>query len=114
VESKDLLAFFGISVNPTKIAGSLEEAVQSAEDLGFPVVMNVLSREISHKTEVNRVQPDLRSAKDVRRGYRKIMEGARAHNPDAEILGVVRAIRDPDQQQLELRDPWYPCSISSK
>jgi acetyltransferase len=106
VESKDLLACFGIPVNPTKIAGSLEEAVQSARDLGFPVVMKVLSRDISHKTEANGVQADLRSAKDVRQGYRKIMEGARAHHPDAKILGVTL--------QPMIRDPEFEILIGAK
>jgi acetyltransferase len=80
----------------------LEDAVQSAREMGFPVVMKVLSRDISHKTEADGVQADLRSENDVREGYRKIMEGARAHKPDATVLGVTLQpmIRNPDYEIL--------------
>jgi acetyltransferase len=88
VESKELLECFGIPVNPTKTVRTLKESLHAAKDLGFPVVMKILSRDISHKTEADGVQVDLRSGKDVRLGYRKIMQGARIHYPDAEILGV--------------------------
>jgi acetyltransferase len=102
VESKELLACFGITVNPTKTARSLEDAIDLATEMGFPVVMKILSRDISHKTEANGVQADLRNETDMKEGYRKIMEGARAHSPDAEVLGVTLQpmIRNPDYEIL--------------
>jgi acetyltransferase len=106
VESKELLECFGIPVNPTKAAGTLEEALQAARDLGFPVVMKVLSRDISHKTESDGVRVDLRSDEDVRQGYLTIMEGARIHNPDAEVLGVTL--------QPMIRSPEYEILIGAK
>jgi acetyltransferase len=106
VESKELLACFGITVNPTKTARSLEDAVQLAREMGFPVVMKILSRDISHKTEANGVQADLRNATDIREGYQKIMEGARAYNPDAEVFGVT--------VQLMIRNPDYEILMGAK
>jgi acetyltransferase len=102
VESKELLSCFGITVNPTKTARSLEDAIDLATEMGFPVVMKILSRDISHKTEANGVQVDLRNETDIREGYRKIMEGVRAHNPDAEVLGVTLQpmILNPDYEIL--------------
>jgi acetyltransferase len=101
-ESKELLACFGIAVNPTKTSRSLEDAIQSAREIGFPLVMKILSRDILHKTEANGVQVDLRNETDIRKAYQKIMEGARAYNPDAEILGVTLQpmIRNPDYEIL--------------
>ena len=106
VESKDLLKSFGIPVNPTETAGTLEETLQAARNLGFPVVMKVLSRDISHKTEADGVQVDLQSEEDVERGYLRIMEGVRVHNPDAEILGVT--------VQPMIQSPEYEILIGAK
>ncbi|MGE5840564.1 MAG: GNAT family N-acetyltransferase, partial [Deltaproteobacteria bacterium] len=106
VESKDLLTCFGIPVNPTRTAGTPEEALRAAGDLGFPVVMKIWSRQISHKTEADGVQLDLRSEEEVKKGYRRIMEGAAVHYPDAEILGVT--------VQPMIRRPEYEILIGAK
>jgi acetyltransferase len=87
-DSKAVLEAYGICVNPTASAADMHAALQQAEKMGFPVAMKVVSPDITHKTEANGVQLDLRSAGDVRRAYQAIMDGARAYKPDAEIRGV--------------------------
>jgi acetyltransferase len=88
VESKELLATYGISTVPTKPAYSGEEAVQTAEEFGYPVVLKLLSETITHKTDVGGVQLNLRDRDAVRRAYegieRSVHEKAGAQN----FLGV--------------------------
>jgi acetyltransferase len=102
VESKELLATFGMAVNPTRNAGSVEEAIRLAEEIGYPVVMKVHSRDISHKTEAGGVHTDLRSPSEVKKAYAAIMKGAKAYKPEGEILGVTLQpmIKDPDYEIL--------------
>jgi acetyltransferase len=88
VESKQLLAAYDIPVNRTETAGTEDEAVQLANRMGFPLVMKVDSLDISHKTEADGVQLDLRSEDDVRNAFQRIMEGARNYDPDARVQGV--------------------------
>ncbi len=88
VESKALLTYYGIPVNPTEVAGSAEEAVASANRVGYPVVMKIHSRAITHKSEAQGVVLDLRDGKAVRRSYAEVMERAVAYKPDADLLGV--------------------------
>jgi acetyltransferase len=101
-ESRELLKACGIPVNLMKVATSVEEASESAQQMGYPVVMKIHSKEISHKTEADGVQLDLRSDKEVREAYSKIMEGAHAYNPEAKILGVTLQpmIQNPDAEIL--------------
>lgn len=87
-DAKAVLEAYGIRVNPTESAADMDAAVHQAEKIGYPVAMKVVSPHITHKTEANGVQLDLRSAGDVRHAYQTIMDGARAYKPDAEILGV--------------------------
>ena len=100
--SDAILQAYGIPVSPTRTADTVEHAVVLAAELGWPVVMKVLSPDISHKTEAEGVQPELRSEDQVRRAYDRIMAGARRFNPRARIQGVTLQpyVERPDYELL--------------
>src|SRR5208337_4601295 len=56
----------------TKAVSSAEEAVKVAREMGFPVVLKLHSRKITHKTDVGGVKLDLKSPEAVREAYRGI------------------------------------------
>lgn len=105
-EAKALLAAYGIPVNRTEVATSEEEAVQRSEEIGYPVVLKIHSRDITHKSDAKGIQLNLQSSEDVRAAYRKVMENAREYKPDARILGVTL------QPMLERVD--YEVIVGSK
>ncbi|MBL9137501.1 MAG: bifunctional acetate--CoA ligase family protein/GNAT family N-acetyltransferase [Verrucomicrobiales bacterium] len=88
VESKELLAAYGIPVSATQIALSETEAVKIANRLGYPVVLKLYSHTLTHKTEVGGVQLNLRNPIAVREAWRSIEShvAERAHPDD--FLGV--------------------------
>lgn len=86
--AKDLLRAYGIPANITKLADSEEMAVQMAVQMGFPVVLKICSRDIVHKSDCDGVALGLLTPEQVRTAYDRIMEGARAFLPDADIKGV--------------------------
>ncbi|MFO8033816.1 MAG: bifunctional acetate--CoA ligase family protein/GNAT family N-acetyltransferase [Candidatus Bipolaricaulota bacterium] len=86
--SKELLSAYGIPTTEVHEARNPDEAVSSAEKIGYPVVLKVLSPEITHKTDVGGVVLDIHSADEVRRAYERIVKAAQEHQPQAEILGV--------------------------
>lgn len=71
-ESKELLASYGIPVVETRIARSENEAVECAAAIGYPVVLKVYSRTITHKTDVGGVQLNLKDEGAVRAAYQAI------------------------------------------
>ncbi len=87
-ELKSLLDAYGIPVTSAAAARTADEAVRLAAEQGYPVVLKVLSPQITHKTEVDGVALDLGSADDVRRAFERIVSTARARRPDAEMQGV--------------------------
>ena len=87
-ESKRLLDYYGIPVNRTEIAESLDAALRLAADMGYPLVMKILSPDIVHKTEARGIQTDLGSEQEVRDAYEQVINAARTYDPDAEIRGV--------------------------
>ena len=88
MESKALLEAFHIPVARTMIAHSKKEAVLIAEHLGFPIVMKVNSKEITHKSDIGGVILNITNAQEVQDAFEKIIAAARLHKPEAIIDGI--------------------------
>jgi acetyltransferase len=86
--TKQLLEAYGIPGTLPRPASSAEEAVQHARQIGYPVVLKVLSPEISHKSDVGGVALDLRDDGAVRIAYEGILGMARQRQPAARLSGV--------------------------
>ncbi|HXM69156.1 MAG TPA: bifunctional acetate--CoA ligase family protein/GNAT family N-acetyltransferase [Candidatus Acidoferrum sp.] len=71
-ESKQLLSLYGIPTVETHVTTSEDEAVSTASQIGFPVVLKVFSHSITHKTEVGGVKLNLHDEASVRSAYRAI------------------------------------------
>eukprot|EP00803_Ostreobium_quekettii_P001082 evm.model.scf_853EXC.1 EVM.evm.TU.scf_853EXC.1 scf_853EXC:17-3208(-) len=59
VESKAILSAYGIPTVASPSAHTEDEAVRVAEDLGYPVVVKLLSKTVTHKTDVGGVHLNL-------------------------------------------------------
>ena len=88
VESKQLLAAYGIPTVETLTAVSENEAVEHAHQFGYPVVLKVFSETITHKTDVGGVQLNLRDENAVRSAYRQIERSVREKAGAEHFLGV--------------------------
>jgi len=72
LESKQLLSLYGIPTVETRAASTEDEAVRMAAEIGFPVVLKVLSETITHKTDVGGVKLNLQDEAAVRAAFRAI------------------------------------------
>ncbi len=88
-ESKQLLSYYDLPVNPGKVVTSADDAVSFAEEIGFPVVMKIASFDILHKTDVGGVILDVHDAGEVRKVYDKILKQVKQKRPDARIDGIL-------------------------
>jgi acetyltransferase len=88
VESKRVLAGYGIPTVDTRIAHSEEEAAGLARSIGFPVVVKVFSESITHKTDVGGVKLNLADEQAVRRAYQEIESAVRAKVGEGKFEGV--------------------------
>ncbi len=88
VESKELLEQFGIVTSGARPAHSADQAATVAAEIGFPVVLKVLSPDIAHKSDVGGVILNLADAAAVRDAYERMMEAIHAAQPQARIDGV--------------------------
>jgi acetyl-CoA synthetase (ADP-forming) len=88
VESKQLLHEAGIPVTVSRLATNADEAASIASEIGFPVVLKVVSGDIAHKSDVGGVVLGLADAEAVKRGYDEMMTKVKAAAPNATIDGV--------------------------
>lgn len=71
-ESKQVLAAYYIPTVQTQVAATEQEAVTQAEEIGYPVVLKLHSKTITHKTDVGGVQLNLRDADAVKAAFNAI------------------------------------------
>ncbi len=101
VEAKNLLRAYGISVNTTRIADSENMAVQISQQAGYPVVLKICSKDILHKSDCNGVILNIKTAGEVKKAFREIIENAGEFAPDANIEGVsVQVMQPPADYEL--------------
>ncbi len=86
-EGKLVCDAYGIPVPKEGVAGSADEAVRLASDMGT-CVLKIVSPDILHKTEAGGVLVGLKSADEVRKGYETILANAKKYKADARIVGV--------------------------
>ncbi|MGH9066595.1 MAG: acetate--CoA ligase family protein [Acidimicrobiales bacterium] len=100
-EARVVCSAYGIPVPGDGVAGSADEAVALADRLGYPVVLKVVSPDISHKTEAGGVLVGLPDADQVREGYGTILANAAAYSPSARLEGVqVQQLLPPGQEVI--------------
>jgi acyl-CoA synthetase (NDP forming) len=88
LESKQVLAAYGIPITRDELVTSEKEAVRAAEALGFPVVLKASSRDLQHKSDAGLVAVGVGSPKKVRATYAALMERA----PDADGVLVCEQV----------------------
>jgi acetyltransferase len=87
-ESKELLDAYGIPVAETRETRTVEEAVAAAEDIGYPVVVKLVSHTITHKSDVGGVRLDLPDADAVREAFRVIETNVTERYSASDFEGV--------------------------
>jgi acetyltransferase len=78
------------------VAHSAEEAVEIAKQLGFPVVLKVVSPDILHKSDAGGVMIGLKSPEDVMSSFNQMIHRVQTSVPNASILGVLVCTQAPE------------------
>ena len=88
IESKQLLKGAGVPTTDIRLATSRDEAIAFAKQIGFPVVLKILSPDIVHKSDVGGVKLGLADGAAVGKAYDEMMATVKAKQPSAKIDGV--------------------------
>lgn len=99
---EELVAAYGISTAPMKLATSADKAAEIARELGFPLVMKIASPDIAHKSDVGGVLLNISNEQEARSGYTHLMERAKSARPHAKIEGMHLQRQVPEGQEVIL------------
>lgn len=87
-EAKILADAYGINVPKEGLSTNSKEAAQLADQIGYPVVLKIVSPDILHKTEAGGVLVGVKNAAEAEQGFEKLVANAKAYNSKAVITGV--------------------------
>ncbi len=88
-ESKEILKAWEISVPEYVVVKNVDEAVIAANNIGYPIVLKVVSGDILHKTEAGGVKTGLKNAEDVEGSFNEMMFDISDNFPTARIEGFL-------------------------
>jgi len=100
---KSLLQEYGIAFPPEQFAQTKQDAIKAAESIGYPVVLKLVSKSVSHKTEVNGVQLELRNAEDVQKAWQHIAQSAKSADIDMQGVQVQKMLSGGQEVIMGLR-----------
>ncbi|MFZ0696790.1 MAG: acetate--CoA ligase family protein [Nitrososphaeraceae archaeon] len=89
-EGYEVLTSYGFSTPKSFLGTTEEECAKSAKDeIGYPVVMKIVSPDIIHKSDAGGVKVGLKNDKEIRAAFNEIMNNAKNFKPDAQIKGIL-------------------------
>jgi acyl-CoA synthetase (NDP forming) len=113
-EAKTLCGLYGMPVTKITVARTEDEAVEAAEETGYPIVLKIVSPQVLHKSDAGGVLVNIGDAESIREGYKKILSNVKAHVPDAEITGILVQEMAPNGTEVIIgstRDPTFGPTI---
>lgn len=90
-DAKKMLAAAGVPVVDERIEQSADAAAAAAKEIGFPVVMKIVSPDIQHKSEIGGVLLNIGSEAEASAAFDTLMERGRKAAPAARLEGVLIA-----------------------
>jgi acetate---CoA ligase (ADP-forming) subunit beta len=109
-EAKAICMEHQIPVTNFKLATNDAEAIAFAEQIGFPVVLKIVSPEIIHKSDAGGVIVNVKNAEEVKKAYVKILDNAKKYDAKAKIVGVLVQEMAPQSTEVivgAIKDPQF-------
>ncbi len=109
-ESKDILSKYGFPVNKSVFISNKDQIQTACENLTFPLVIKIVSPQITHKTDVGGVLLNLTNTQDVISGFISMTTSLKVKFPNYDIQGVLLEEQIPDGIELiagVVNDPTF-------
>lgn len=113
-EAKTICREYGIPVTKFIVATNEKEAAKAADEIGYPVVLKIVSPEIIHKSDAGGVMVNLKTPQDVANAYTKIISNVKNYNSAARIIGVLVQEMAPQSTETivgAIKDPQFGQTI---
>jgi len=88
-EAQRICALHQIPTPKYYVAKSVDEAVEKASEIGYPIALKIISPQIIHKSDVGGVILNVGNEMELRTQYEKLTTDIRNKDPSATIAGVM-------------------------
>lgn len=88
-EAGGILSAYGIPTARSILARDLTEGLTAAAELGYPVVLKIVSPDILHKSDAGGVKIGIRNSEELEAAYHAMMASVVKYNPQARIVGIL-------------------------
>jgi acetate---CoA ligase (ADP-forming) len=109
-EGHDILSAYGLPVPPYRLCKTADEAVRAAQEIGYPVVLKIVSPDILHKTEFGGVRVNITGDAKLKTEFTGLLETVKSKKPGADVWGVLVQQMAPKGTETILgmkRDPSF-------
>lgn len=109
-EAREVMEAYGLPVPQSVLARNVDEAVEQANRIGYPVVLKVASPDILHKSDIGAVKVGLGDAGQVRDAFDLILYRANKYMPQADVWGCTVQEMVPKGKEVILgmsKDPQF-------
>ncbi|TFH15492.1 hypothetical protein E4H04_08275 [Candidatus Bathyarchaeota archaeon] len=113
-EAKDLLAFLGLPTTRYRVVKNRDMAVQAANEIGYPVVLKIVSPQVLHKSDSGGVVLNVGDDEELSVSYGQIIDRVKKNVPEAKIHGVLVEEMAPPAVEIIIgatRDPQFGPTI---
>lgn len=88
-EGYEVLKAYGFPVPKSILVNNENDAISASNNIGYPVVMKISSKDVIHKSDAGGVKVGLKNDDDVRNAFNLILHSVKTHYPDASINGIL-------------------------
>lgn len=88
-EAKAICQEYNIPVTKVELAKNIDQAIKSAQKIGYPIVMKIVSPDIIHKSDVGGVILNLTNHAETIEAFNAIINNVKEHKPKVRIIGVL-------------------------
>ena len=113
-EAKTICTEYCIPVTKFNLAKNEKEAASYADQIGYPVVLKIVSPDIIHKSDAGGVIVNLKNSAEVANAYKKILENVKKYNANAKIVGVLVQEMAPQSTEVivgAIKDPQFGQTV---
>lgn len=109
-EAKHLFALYDMPIPKIHVATTEEEAVETANKFGYPIVLKIVSPQILHKSDAGGVIVGVKDEQGIREGFNSIIKNAKSYKANADITGILVQKMAPNGTEIiigSITDPTF-------
>jgi acyl-CoA synthetase (NDP forming) len=113
-EAKTICSEYDIPVTRFLLAKNEKEAIRLAEQIGYPIVLKIVSPDIIHKSDAGGVIVNIKTSAEAANGYKKIIENSKKYKADAKIMGILVQEMAPQSTEVivgAIKDPQFGQTV---